>query len=276
MEIIGHRGARGRFPENTLEGFRAAIASGVTRFELDAGMSADGFVVVHHDVALNPDLARDADGAWITPPAPLLRTLDVRAIRGFDIGRLRPGSPTARSFPEQRPEDGARIPLLAEVLALPAHVTIEVKSLADRPDATPPPDEMAERVADVVAEAGAADRVIVSSFDWRVLRAMRRLRPDLPLACLTSARSVAASAIWWGGATPRDGSVARAVLAEGAAIWSPEHPDLAQDDVAAAHALGLRVVPWTVNRPEDMRRLAGWGVDGMITDYPDRWEPGAA
>ncbi len=154
VAIIGHRGARGLHPENTLEGFRAALRAGVARFELDAGISADGVVVVHHDPALNPDLAREPDGGWIAPPPPLLKELTQAEIARFDVGRIRPGSPTAARFPDQVPIDGARIPTLAAVLALPAHFTIEVKSLATRPEATIAPEAMAERVAAAIDRGG--------------------------------------------------------------------------------------------------------------------------
>ena len=275
LELIGHRGARGLFPENTLAGFRAAMARGVTRFELDAAVTADGVVVVHHDIALNPDIARGPDGAWLAPPAPFIKDLTRADLARYDVGRIRPGSPTASRYPDQVPEDGARIPALADILALPVHFTIEIKSVATRPTGTIPPPAMAEHVAAVIDAAGAAGRVIVSSFDWRVQRAMRRLRPAIPLAYLTSKDTVREAALWWDGATPaaHGGSVARAVAAEGGPIWSPEHPDIGQAAIEEAHALGLRVVTWTVNKTADMARLAAWGVDGIITDRPDRAPP---
>jgi len=272
-DIQGHRGARGLFPENTIEGFRAAIAMGVRAFELDVGITRDKVVVVHHDPAPNPDIARGPDGAWIAEAGAPLRERAYAELHALDVGRLRPGSAYAARYPDQTPIDGARIPRLEEVLALDAAVrfTLEMKLLADHPDWTVPPEEMAERVAAVVDAAGAARRVTVSSFDWRGVRRMRRIRPDIPRAWLTSAETVARAALWWGGATPEPhgGSVPRAVAAEGGGTWSPEHPDLTEALVAEAHALGLRVVPWTVNRTEDMARLIAWGVDGIITDRPD-------
>jgi glycerophosphoryl diester phosphodiesterase len=98
------------------------------------------------------------------------------------------------------------------------------------------------------------------------------MRPDIDVAWLTSAALLAGARIWWDGPLPADfgGSVARAVAAEGGRTWGPEHDDLTEETLAEAHALGLRVVPWTVNRPADMRRLIRWGVDGLITDRPDR------
>lgn len=276
-DIQGHRGARGLFPENTVEGFRAAIARGVRAFELDVGITRDKVAVVHHDPAPSPDIARGPDGAWIAEAGAPLRERAYAELRALDVGRLRPGSAYAARYPDQAPIDGARIPRLEEVLALDASVrfTLEMKLLADHPDWTVPPEEMAERVAAVVDAAGAARRVTVSSFDWRGVRHMRRIRPDIPRAWLTSAETVAKAALWWGGATPEPhgGSVPGAVAAEGGGTWSPEHPDLTEALVAEAHALGLRVVPWTVNRTEDMARLIAWGVDGIITDRPDLAPP---
>ncbi len=121
---------------------------------------------------------------------------------------------------------------------------------------------MAEGVV-AVADAAAA-RIIVQSFDWRGLRHLRRVRPDIALAWLTRPEVLPAAQIWWHG-----GSVPRAVAAEGGPTWGPDFASLTEAKLDAAHRLGLRVVPWTVNRPEDMRRLIGWGVDGLITDRPD-------
>jgi len=83
---------------------------------------------------------------------------------------------------------------------------------------------------------------------------------------------VAEAALWWDGPRPEDfaGSVPRAVAAEGGQVWAPEHVDLTAAQIAEAQALGLAVIAWTVNRPEDMERLIGWGIDGLITDRPDR------
>lgn len=267
MDIQGHRGARGLFPENTLEGFVAAAALGVTAFELDVGMTADGVVVAHHDLALNPDLTRDASGAWLDLPGPLIRRLTLDDLQRFDVGRLRPGSPTALLFPDQQANDGARIPTLAAVLAaLPsARLTVEVKTDPARPADTVSPTVLTEAVLSVVDAARAAPRVIIESFDWRVPRHIRHMRPDIRLAWLTPPLPLFPAA--------RDdvtgASVPASVAAEGGPVWAPNHLALARSHLREAHALGLSVLPWTVNKPEDMRRMIAWGVDGLITDRPD-------
>ncbi|HEY0182547.1 MAG TPA: glycerophosphodiester phosphodiesterase family protein [Rhodopila sp.] len=270
LGIQGHRGARALFAENTLEGFLAASALGVQAFELDVGMTADGVVVVSHDLALNPDLTRDGSGAWLNERGPLIHDLSHAALRTYDVGRIRPGSRTASLFPQQRPCDGARIPTLAAILAaLPdARFTIEAKTDPGHPQWTAPPTDLTDATLAVVDAAGAAARVIVESFDWRVQRHLRRTRPDITLAWLTSAATVADAALWWGyDASGR--SVAACVAAEGGPIWAPDHTDLTETQVHEAHRLGLLVLPWTVNQPAEMTRLVAWGVDGLISDRPD-------
>jgi glycerophosphoryl diester phosphodiesterase len=270
IDIQGHRGARALFPENTVAGFLAAAALGVEAFELDVGMTADGVVVVSHDPTLNPDITRDGSGAWLTRRGPTIYSLTHLDLRAYDVGRIRPGSRTSWLFPEQTPRDGSQIPTLADVLAaLPdSRFTIEVKTDPGHPDRTAPPHVLADATLAVIDIAGAAARVIVESFDWRVQRHVRRARPDIRLAWLTSRATVAAAELWWAGVTPT-GSVPACVAAEGGPIWAPDHTDLTAAQVLEAHALGLFVLPWTVNRLDDMRRLIGWGVDGLISDRPD-------
>jgi glycerophosphoryl diester phosphodiesterase len=270
LDIQGHRGARALFPENTLEGFLAASALGVKAFELDVAMTADGIVVVSHDPALNPDITRDASGAWLNQRGATIRSMTNLELRSYDVGRTRPGSRTSFLFPDQTPHDGARIPTLADVLAaLPnARFTVEVKTDPAHPDWTAPPQILTDATLAVIDKAEAAARIIVESFDWRVQRRVRQTRPEIKLAWLTRAETVRNAALWWGRSAP-SGSVATAVAIEGGPIWAPEHTDLTEFQVLEAHALGLTVLPWTVNQPADIRRLTDWGVDGLISDRPD-------
>jgi glycerophosphoryl diester phosphodiesterase len=270
IDIQGHRGARALFPENTLEGFLAASALGVEAFELDVGMTADGVVVVSHDPALNPDITRDASGAWLIGRGPTIHTLTHAALREYDVGRLRPGSRTASLFPGQVPHDGARIPTLAAVFAALPHArfTIEVKTDPAHPDWTAPPAVLADATLAVIDAAGASGRIVLESFDWRVQRHVRKTRPDIRLAWLTRAETVRDSVLWWDGARGA-GSIPACVAAEGGPIWAPDHTGLTECQIGEAHALGLLVLPWTVNQPADIGRLVAWGVDGLISDRPD-------
>lgn len=270
IDIQGHRGARALFPENTLEGFQAAAALGVKAFELDVGMTADRVVVVHHDPLLNPDIARNRTGAWIRRSSLPIWSMRYPALMKFDVGRLRPGSPTKLRFPDQRPHDGARIPTLAAVLAaLPdARFTIEVKTHPAYPSWTASPELLADGTMEAIDRARALRRVTVEAFDWRVQRHIRKLWPEVRLAWLTRPETVAKSKLWWNG-IPTPASVPAAVALEGGPVWAPDYESLTEPQVAEAKALGLSVWPWTVNNETDMSRLIGWGVDGLISDRPD-------
>lgn len=272
--VIGHRGARGLWPENTLAAFAGALALGVDALELDVAMTADGVVVVSHDPALNPNLTRDATAAWVDGPGPLIRSLQAAELAAYDVGRLRPGTPYAALFPDQSPRDGEHIPRLAEVLRLSndTRFIIELKTYPADPERSASGPELADAAVAVADAAGATSRITVEGFDWRGPRHLRNTRNDVRLAWLTSATTVRDAAAWWGGPHPADfgDSVPRAVAAEGSPVWGPDASDLTRDQVDEAHMLGLAVIPWTVNAPEDMARLIGWGVDGIVTDRPDR------
>jgi glycerophosphoryl diester phosphodiesterase len=277
FELQGHRGARCLFPENTLEGFAATLALGVDAIELDVALTADGVAVVTHDSVLNPDITRGPDGAWLTVPGPSIRSLRAAELQQYDVGRLRPGSRYAALYPDQAAHDGARIPTLADVWTLTSisgvRIDAEVKTQPDQPGLTASPAELADVVVSTAMAYGAMARLTIRSFDWRGVRHLQRMHRHIPLVWLTSPRTVADAALWWDGPTARDfnGSVPRAVAASAGAGggWAPDHVGLTQEEVAEAHDLGLRVLPWTVNLPADMARLIAWGVDGLCTGRSD-------
>ena len=184
-----------------------------------------------------------------------------------------PGCRYAALYPDQKPHDGATIPTLADALRIDprANFNIELKTFPLHPSLALDGAAMADAVIAVADSEGATERISVQSFDWRGPRRLHQARPDIRLSWLTSSAILAGARIWWDGPHPSDfgGSVPRAVAAEGGPNWGPDYTDLTEDAIAEAHSLGLRVVPWTVNQPEDMRRLIRWGIDGLITDRPD-------
>ena len=238
--------------------------------------------MLSHDPALNPDLAR-LDGKWIAAPGPAIRGLSLAEVKRYDVGRIDPDSKYARQFPQQVAADGQRIPTLVELYAMAGptvRFNIEIKSDPTRPDLTLPPDRFAEIAIAAIRAAGATGRTTLQSFDWRGLIAARRLAPEIDTACL-SIESNGMDTVrakgngpspWLGGLDPaaHGGSVPRAAKAAGCAVWSPFWRNVSAEAVREAHAAGLKVVPWTVNAPEEMARLVDLGVDGLITDYPDR------
>jgi glycerophosphoryl diester phosphodiesterase len=285
FDLQGHRGARGLWPENTLAGFARAMELGVSAVELDCGVTRDGVVVVSHDPELNPDCTRDAHGRFLATAGPPIFALTYAQLQSYDVGRLRPGSPYAARFPHQQPVDGERIPRLADVLTLVqtrgrgrVRVAVEVKTFPEQPQLTPAPEPFVQALRLDVERTGTAALVVVLAFDWRVLSAVQRLMPQLPTAALTDQQPGedtvgigSPPSPWLGGLDPAhfDGSITRLVKATGAGTWGPDYLDLDAQRVEQAHALGLRVVPWTVNEPADMERLLEFNVDGMISDRPD-------
>jgi len=252
MDLQGHRGARGHLPENTLPAFQWALGRGVDTLEMDCGVTKDGVVVAHHDRRLNPDVARGPDGNWIASPGPTIRSLTFAELQRYDVGRLRPGSEYARRFPHQTPVDGTRIPRLEAVLQFKTKFNIETKISADAPEETVGPEEFARLLIQEIRKAKA--KATIQSFDFRTLKIVEREAPEIETVYLTNGAH----------------SDPEKVHAAGAKVWSPNFQDLIQAKLEAARALKMRVVVWTVNERTDIQRMLDMGLDGIITDYPDR------
>lgn len=281
FDLQGHRGARGLAPENSLSGFDRALAIGVHTLELDVVITADGVPVISHDTAPNPDITRDADGRWLQARGQPFFQRPLGELAGFDIGRINPVSRYATDFPHQQPVDGERIPTLAalfeRVKALRAdqvRFNIETKLNPLRPSESPDPEVFARAVIEVVRAWGMGPRVSIQSFDWRTLAAVQRIAPELSVVHLTAQLprfNTLDGGEWTNGLRLRDhADVPALVSAAGGRTWSPHHSNLSQQLISRARRLGLQVIPWTVNEVTDMERLLDWGVDGIITDYPDR------
>ena len=287
FDLQGHRGARGLAPENTIAAFSTALSIGVTTLELDVGMTKDGVLVVHHDEWLNPDTTRGPDGAFLSRRGPAIYSLTLEEVKLYDVGRLKPGTAYAARLPEQHPRDGARIPTLGEVFELvrrtgAKHIrfNIETKLTPHSGSDVPDPELLAKTVAAAARHAGLTERVSIQSFDWRMLLVLRRVEPEIIRVCLTSeqpgqdtiARGKPGASPWTAGLDLDEfgGSVPRLVAAADCPVWSPAFEDLTSESMAEANSLGIRVIPWVVNEPDQMERLLGMGVAGIITDYPNR------
>jgi glycerophosphoryl diester phosphodiesterase len=284
FDIEAHRGGRGLFPENTLPAFAGALAMGVDTLELDVGATRDGVLIVSHERRLNPDLARDAAGVYVATPGTPFVELTLAEVKGYDVGQLRPGSAYAGQFPEQRAVPDTPIPTLQEVIALvrrsgDTHVrlNIETKIDPDHPGESPDPNRFVTLLLGVLDAEQFADRVMIQSFDWRTLQLVQQRAPKIPTVYLTIQRGKAPTVSlqnatrWTAGFNPADhgGSLPRTIKAAGGAVWSPYFADVTPELVKQAHDLDLRVVVWTVNKPDDIARMIGIGVDGIISDRPD-------
>jgi glycerophosphoryl diester phosphodiesterase len=267
VEIQGHRGARGLWPENTIPGFAKTLELGVDVLELDVGLTADGVPVLHHDQALQADTVRDRGPC--RPRDPLfpyvgrpIRELTLAQIKTIDAGiRHR------RFAATQTPIPGAEVPTLAEVCRLVAshdvRLAVEIKTDPSWPEV----ETITALTVKVLESHGLTERSRLLGFDWRVLGVARELLPGGERVALVEPDTLDPS--WMAGRDPAGGLVAAAAAA-GATMISPKRVMVTPELVAAAHDHGLPVVVWTVNEPAEMTRHIAFGVDAIVTDYPDR------
>lgn len=263
FEIHGHRGSRGHLPENSVPGFVLAIEQGAHVVELDVVVSSDRQVVVNHEPWLNKKICLSPDGAPITEnKAWNLFEMTMDEIRRCDCGSK--GNP---DFTNQKPLSVSR-PALWEVAEVVEHMYTHPDSLAPkfnieikyRPEHAnrfhPELDEFVDLVLKEVNDLGIADHTSIQSFAAEVLEKVKQRQPEIPVAWLLD----------------EDGSVESHLnqLSFTPDIYSPNHLLLTREKVAEAQQLGAKVIPWTVNEEARMRELIAWGVDGIITDYPDR------
>ncbi|TCP57154.1 glycerophosphoryl diester phosphodiesterase [Tamaricihabitans halophyticus] len=297
FDLQAHRGGLGLTVEGTLAAFAKALELGVTTLELDIQITADGRDVVTHDRQIDPSKCRDT-----TPVRPgdpqfpyagkYIKDLTFAQVRTLDCGSQR-----HPSHPDQELDPGARMPTLREVFTLARQhrawgirFNIETKVEAAAPEETAPREQFVAVAAREIERSGFLPNVTVQSFDWGALMLMRQRQPLIPLVALTQPEFLevgqSGKSPWLGGLDIDDfaGSPVKAVRSFGAAALSPVHgnpqdgaitdpdyqPFTTAELVAEAQAAGLRVVPWTVNDKPTMTHLLDLGVDGIITDYPNR------
>jgi glycerophosphoryl diester phosphodiesterase len=245
--VHGHRGARAMRPENTLPAFEYAIQQGVDVLELDMAVTKDNVIVISHDPLLHPPVCSGPR------ESATIHALTLAEVREWDCGKVR--NP---QFVNQQPIPGTRMPTLDDVFQLAPKGTfgfnIETKIFPGSPELTPPPEEFARLVLAKIRQYKLEKRVILQSFDFRTLVAMRKLAPEIKLSALTS--------------TDKREFAAIAADAANAEIVSPEHHLVTPAKVEAAHKAGLQVVPWTANTEADWDRMIEAKVDAIISDDP--------
>ena len=246
--VHGHRGARAMRPENTIPAFEYAIAAGVDVLELDMAVTKDNVLVVSHDPVLHAPVCKGPQ------PSALIHELTLAQVKEWDCGAVQnPG------FPKQQAIAGTRIPTLEEVFVMASKIkvefNIETKIFRDKPEYSTTPEKFAELVLAMVKKHKLEKRVIVQSFDFRTLVVMKRLAPEIRRSALLE------------GTNKRD-FVSACKEAGDAQIVSPHWSLVTPENVAAAHAAGIQVVPWTANQPEQWEKLALAKVDAIISDDP--------
>jgi glycerophosphoryl diester phosphodiesterase len=282
-EIQGHRGARALRPENTIPGLAHALAIGVDAIEFDVTLTADGGLILAHDLTVDPQTIRDTGYAgkpWLS--------LSLAEIASLDAGDRRPATPYEETF-EAVP--GTGVPTLDQVCRLineaRAHgvtLAVELKTHPSWPDADV--RRLTESALDALAAHRLTGQARILGFDWRVLRCAEAAAPAVPRVALVEPTTWLPGSAWQAGLEPADygagpatGSATGAATglagtAEAAhdigATWlSPWDPMTTPELIKAATDYGLGTVPWTVNDPARMSELIGLKVAGIVTDYPD-------
>jgi glycerophosphoryl diester phosphodiesterase len=294
FDLEAHRGGRDLFPENTIPAFQHALDLGVTTLELDCQMTKEGIPVVSHNPKLDSHLTKGPDGKWIPRgKEPTIFAMTLEEVKKYDVGAINPDD---KSYYDshgrtQKAIPGTRIPTLDEVFQLVEKknnntvlFNIETKSYADHPpfELGPDPYTFAKALLDVIKKHHLENRVMIQSFDWRTLLEVRRLDKNITLSALTSEQPQWPDGLmrevgrpgcspWMAGFDIDDfkGDYVQACHAIHADIISPYFVEVTPEIVQEAHTLGMKVVPWTVNRKEEMEKLIDMGVDGIISDRPD-------
>lgn len=304
MKLIAHRGASGHWPENTLYAFSKAIASGWVGAELDVRLSKDGVPMVHHDALLNPQVCRDAAGTWLPEDSRFaLADLTAKALSGYQVGEMCPGSDYAAKFVGREQKAGLGIPSLREVLALGARQpdflwVVEFKSdiLKAEQQLWQPVLSQTLPVLSVFPQLP----LIGCGFDWNLLRALTAKAPAIPCWFTThplpwlglgpwqahtpkgSEKRITAmqqqvqtgQAPWFAGFDPANctGSmaerIAKAIAAAGGTAWFMHHADASREAVAACHQAGILACGWSglLRDAAEYRRLESTGLDYFCTD----------
>ena len=278
IKIYGHRGARGVLPENTLESFKYLFENNIHAYETDILISKDFIPVITHDFRLDPSYTKDINDNWIEDENIKIIDLTYDQILQFDVGTLNKLSKYGRKFINQKSLQNQKIPKLSELLKLTSDnivedllINLEIKSTPIEKNLTPEPDEMVKIIIDEVSRSNLEDRIIYSSFDWRVLREIKERDSKIPRAYLTSgARGKIYDKSPWLDFTPLHNGVElpELIKALGGSAWHPNYKDVNKEIVQISHDKGLPVNVWTVNRESDMLRMIDYGVDGIMTDYP--------
>ncbi len=270
FDLEGHRGCRGLMPENTIPAFLKALDLGVSTLEMDVVISKDNQVVVSHEPYMNAAFSISPDGKPVTKKEQatlVLYRMNYADIKRYDVGAN--GNP---AYPEQQKTRTYK-PLLSDVIEqaeayrknknLPAFsYSIEIKSeTSGYNKSQPEPAAFCDLVQAIIKQQLPADRVIIQSFDFAVLkhwqqRVQAGQYPDVRLSALVANLRSPKRNIEKLGFKPT--------------IYSPYFRFLNHREVSWLHQQQCKVIPWTVNQRDAMERLKAWDVDGIITDYPDR------
>ena len=284
IKIYGHRGARGDLPENTLDSFKYLFENNINAYETDILISKDLIPVITHDFRLDPSFTKDDEGDWITDENIKIFDLTYNEISKFDVGSLNKLTRYGRRFLNQRSLENQKIPKLSELLELSSKnlsqasiINLEIKSTPDEKNLTPGPKEMVQIVLNDIKKSNLQDKIIISSFDWRILREVKNQSPEISRAYLTfqqekgmKIKKTIYSKSPWIDHIPLTivYDLPKIIKELGGSAWHPYYKDINKKAVKDAHDYNLPVNVWTVNDEYNMLKMIEYEVDGIMTDYP--------
>jgi glycerophosphoryl diester phosphodiesterase len=271
MQIYAHRAGRGLAPENTLYACQEVLGLGVDFIDFDVGMTKDRQLVATHDVTLNRDLTRNAEGNFVHE-CPAIFDLTYDQLSTFNVGQINPYTKYASYFPQQKSLDFAKIPLLNEaieyILASEKKSTgfqFEIKTDPRKDHLTAPPEAFAQALFQVIHRYNLYERCEVQSFDFRSLFFLQKINPLIKTTYLVPPRRHISLAF-----------LKKLKTFRGSCI-GPFQMDVSESLIHEAKALGMKVVPWGYPEKEgcefnttQIAKLIAWGVDGIVTDRPDK------
>jgi glycerophosphoryl diester phosphodiesterase len=274
FDLQAHRGGRGETTEESLRAFAKSFELGVSTVELDIVLSKDGLPMVWHDPTIQSDKCADTGPAFAGDSqypyvGKLVHDLTLAQIRTLECAKR------LSDFPHAEVVQGNKIATLPDVFALAdsyragIRYDIETKVEADAPSVSASPQESVDAILAAIRSAGKIDSVEIESFDWRTLPMVHQAEPSIPLVALWDQTKWTPGSPWLDGINPAVvGDPLAGARMVGASIAAPDNAEVDSAFINRAHVLGLKVVPWTVNDADTMRRQIAAGVDGMITDYP--------
>lgn len=284
IKIYGHRGARGDLPENTLDSFQYLFDHSIGAYETDILISKDFIPVITHDFKLDPSLTKDINGEWLADENIKIFDLTYEELSKYDVGALNKLSKYGRRFINQKSLPNQKIPKLTELLSLSKKsqidnlvINLEIKSTPAQENLTPSPEKMVGLILDVVNNFELNEKIIYSSFDWRVLREIKEQSPETPRAYLTYQQQTGtkiSGTIYdqspWMDFMPLKNAIElpRLIASLGGQAWHPYYRDISKKIVEISHEANLPINVWTVNDEDDMLKMIEYGVDGIMTDYP--------
>lgn len=263
LDWQGHRGARGLYPENTVGAMEEALKYQVTTLELDVVVSKDMVVVVSHEPWMSAEICLDPNGKELKDKQHNLYKLDYSEIQKFDCGsKVHPRFPLQKKVTVGKPKLNRLIEVTEETLKKLNRenviYNIEIKSTPEDEKQGYQPDvgTFSDIVIKAIREKLPDSRYTIQSFDWRVLNYIHRKYPEIRLVALLEEEMKKEDVVKQLGFRPF--------------VFSPYYKLLSKEVVDFFHAEGIKVIPWTLNEVSDMKEMMNLGVDGIITDYPDR------